>query len=107
MKECLVNVQRAIVAHDEPAEVAEPGEGALYGPPSFVVAQRPTVLRRRFAPILAMRGDQLDAARRQLLPQRVTIVAAISDEAERLLSRTPALMLSSYADGLQRRLDEL
>ncbi len=65
MKERLINGKQAIMAHDESAEVAEPSEGALHGPPSFIPTQRSTILGRGFAPVLAMRGDQLDAARRK------------------------------------------
>ena len=107
MKKGLVNRQRTVVTHHQSAEVTEPCEGAFHGPASSIAAQRPTVLGRRFAPILPMRRDQLDAACRQLLAQRVTIVAAIRDEAERLLPRAPGPMPSSYPDRLKRRLDEL
>jgi len=103
MKEPSINGQRAVVAHDEPAEVPEPGEGAFHGPASPVTPQRPAVLRGRLAPILAMRNDQLDAALGQSLPQRVTVVAAVSDDARWLLPRTARPMLPSYADRRQRR----
>src|SRR5574337_2181339 len=99
MKETLVNGQRAVIAHHQPSVVAEPSEGALYDPPSFVAAQRPTVLRRRFAPILPMRGDQLDAALGQLLSQRIAIITALSYQTTRLLP-------TSYPDRLQGRFDE-
>ena len=99
MKEGLVNRKRAVVADHESAEVAQPREGAFDGPASPVAAQRSAVLGRWLAPILAMRGDQLDAARRQLLPQRVAIVTAVGDEANRLLPRSPGPMPSPYADG--------
>lgn len=92
MKESLVNLQRSIVAHHQSAEVAEPCEGAFHGPASPISAQRPTVLRRRLDSILAMRGDQLDAACRQFFAQRVTIVALVGDEADGLLPRTPGPM---------------
>jgi hypothetical protein len=107
MKEGLVNRKRTVVADHESAEVAQPREGAFDGPAPPVAAQRPAVLGRWLAPILAMRGDQLDAAPRQLLPQRVAIVTAVSDEADRLLPRSPGPMPSPYSDGLQRRCDEL
>ena len=55
MKEPSINGQRAVVAHHQAAEVAEPGEGAFHGPWSPVAPQGPTVLRRRLATILAMR----------------------------------------------------
>jgi len=106
MKEGLVNRKRAVIAHHQSAEVAQPGEGAFHGPPPPVAAQRSTVLRRGLAPILAMRGDQLDTAPRQLVPQRVAIVAAVGDEAERLLPRAPGSMPSPYPDCGERRRDE-
>ena len=58
MNESLVNGKRAIVAHDESAEVAEPSKGALHGPPSFIAAQGSAILSGGLAPVLAMRGDQ-------------------------------------------------
>jgi len=107
MKKGLVNRQRAVVTHNQSAEVAEPREGAFHGPASSIAAQRPTVLGRRFAPILPVRDDQLDAARRQLLAQRVTIVAPVGAEAERLLPRTTGPVPPPYPDRGERRLDEL
>src|SRR2546427_7276800 len=106
MKERSINGQRAVVAHHQSAEVAEPGESPFYGPSPFVAPQRPAVLRRRLATILAMRGDQLDAAPGQLLPQRVTVVAAVGDDAGRLLPGTAGPMPPSYANRLKRRLGE-
>ena len=83
MKESLVYGKRAVIAHDQSAEVAEPSEGALHNPASLGAAQCPTILRRRFAPILPMRDNQLDAALCQWLAQRVAIVAPAGDEAKR------------------------
>jgi len=106
MKERPINGQRAVVADDQPTEVAEPGEGAFHGPAPPVAPQRPAVLGRGLATIFAVRGDQLDAAPRQLLAQRVTVVAAVGDEALRFLPGTPGPMPPPYADRGERRLDE-
>ena len=106
MKERRVNCERAGVAYPPPPEVAAPSEGAFHSPASFITAQRPAVLRPRFAPILAMRDDQLNASRCQLLAQGVTIVAAVGNEAERLLPRPAGSMPPPYADRGERRLDE-
>jgi hypothetical protein len=95
------------MTHDESAEIAKPSEGALHGPASFVAAQRSAVLRGRLAPVLSVRHDQLHAACRQLLAQRIAIVGAVGDDPNRLLPRTPGLMPSSYTDRRERRLDEL
>src|SRR5258707_535527 len=107
MKEGLVNVKRAVIAHDQSAEVAQPCEGPLHDPASPVATQRTTVLRRRFAPILPMRDDQFDAALGQLRAQRIAIVAPVGDEANGLLPGTTGVMLTPYTDRRQRRLDEL
>src|SRR5437899_7336806 len=103
MKERAINRQRAVVAHHQSAEVAEPGDGAFHRPPPLTAPQGPAVLRRGLATILAMRNDQLDAAPGQLLAQRVTVVATVGDEAFRLLPRTAWPMLPSYADHGERR----
>ncbi len=107
MKEASVDGQRAVIANHQAPEVAQPGEGTFYGPPPLVTAQRSTVLRRRFASILPMRDDQLNAAPGQLLAQGVTVVAPVGDQAERLLPRTPRPMSPPYPDRLKRHLDEL
>jgi hypothetical protein len=107
MKEGLVNGKGTVVAHDEAAEVAEPCEGALHDPASLVTAQGPTILRRRFASILPMGDNQFDAPLRQLRAQGIAIVAAVGDEANRLLSGTTGAMPTPYADRRERRLDEL
>jgi hypothetical protein len=107
MKEGLVNGKRAVIAHHQSAEVTEPSEGALHDPASLIAAQHPAVLRRGFASILPMRGDQLDAALRQLLAQGIAIVAPVGNQATRLLAGTARTMPAPYADRRERRLDEL
>ena len=106
MKEGLVNSKRAVVAHDQPAVVGEPSESPFHDPPSFVAAQHPAVLRRRLASVLPMRHDQLDAPRRQLLPQGVAILAAVGDEPTWFLPGTAGPMSTSYTDRGERRLDQ-
>jgi hypothetical protein len=107
MKERVINRKRAVIAHDQSAEISEPCKGALHDPASLEAAQRPTILRRRFAPILPMRDDQLDATLRQLRAQWIAIVAPVGDEANRLLPGTTGAMPTPYADRAERRLDEL
>ena len=106
MKEAPVNGQRAVIAHDQAAEVSQPGERAFHLPPSPVSPERPAVLRRGLAPILAVRGDQLDAAPRQLPPQRITVVAPVGNQALRLLPGASGSMPTPYTNRRERRLDE-
>ncbi len=107
MKEGLVNRKRAVIADHQSAEVTQPSEGALNNPPSLITAQRAAVLRRRFAAILPMRDDQLDAACRQLLAQGVAIVTPVGNQAAGLLPGTTAAVPVPYADRRERRRDEL
>lgn len=100
MKEALVNGQRAVIAHQQSSVVAEPSEGALHDPASLVTAQRPTVLRRRFAPVLPVRGNQFDATRCQLPAQRIAIVTAVGNQAARLLPASYADLLSRFFNAL-------
>jgi hypothetical protein len=106
MKESMVNLQRAIVAHHQSAEVAQPSEGAFHGPPPPVSPECPAILRRGLAPILAVRSDQLDAAPGQLPAQRITVVAPVGNQALRLLPGAAGVMASPYPDRRERRLDE-
>ncbi len=41
MKEAAIDRERAIIAHDQSAEVAEPGDRAFYRPAPLVASQRP------------------------------------------------------------------
>jgi hypothetical protein len=65
-----------------------------------------TVLGRRLASVLAMRSDQRDVALGEFPPQRVAIVAAVTDEPFGLWPGTPSLISPSYPDRRHRRLDE-
>lgn len=65
-------------------------------PPTPVAPQRPAVLRRGLAPILAMRRNQLDAALRQFFPQPIAVIAPVGDEADRLLPGAARPMPGPY-----------
>lgn len=56
----------------------------------------PTIQRRRFASILPMLSDQLDAPLSQLRAQGIAIVAPVGDEANQLLPRTTGAMPTPY-----------
>ena len=102
MKKRPVDSQRAIPAHDQPAKVAEPGEGALNGPTPLVTAQRTAVLCRRLAAICTVRRNQLDSSLGQLLAQRVAVVPFVRNDPRRFLSRSTSVVRSSYPDRRQR-----
>ena len=56
MKESFIDGDRAIVADDQSAEVAEPGESAFHLPAMPVATQRSTILGARLAAIPAVRA---------------------------------------------------
>ena len=98
MKEGLVNRDRAIVAYDQPAVVAEPSESALDLPATAIAAQSATVLRARLAAVPAMRRDQFDASRRQLRAQRIAVVSPVGNHTPHSLTRMATAMPPTYAD---------
>jgi len=62
MKERPVDLERAVVAHDQAPEVSEPADGALDDPTPPIPSQGTTILRRRAHTILFVRADQFDPA---------------------------------------------
>ena len=65
MKKSFIDDDRAIVANDQSAEVAQPSHGASDLPAGPITVQRPAVLSAGFATVPAMRCDQFDPSRRQ------------------------------------------
>ena len=102
MKERLVNFERAVITHDQAAEVAEPGDGALDDPAVPVPPQRPAILRGRPNAILLVRANQFDAAMLQTVPQGIAVVGFVDDHALGLLSGPSRMMPPAYADGRER-----
>jgi hypothetical protein len=101
MKESFVDGVGAIVANDQAAEIAEPGEGSFDLPATTVTAQGSTVLRSRLAAIPAMRRDQFDAARRQLRAQRITVEGPIGNHPSHALAG-PTAASSAHTDRGER-----
>ncbi len=102
MTECPVAGERVVVAHNQPAKIAEPSNAALDDPAASVTAQRTTVLQCRLAAVLAVRRDQPDAAPMQAAAQRVAVVALLGDHPLRFLPWPTGAMPSSYLDRRQR-----
>jgi hypothetical protein len=102
MKERAVDVQRAVVAHDQSPEIAEPADRALDDPTSPVAPQLAPILGGRTNPPLSMGTDQLETATPQAFSQRITVVRLVCDDPHQLLPRTSRAMPPSYADRRQR-----
>src|SRR5271157_1520029 len=103
MKERAVDLERAVVAHHQAAEVPQPADGAFNDPAFSVSAQRPAILRGRTYPILLVRADQFNATPSQAIPQWIAVVSFVGNHAHRLLAWSARSMLAAYADRCERR----
>lgn len=106
MKEGIIHGESALVAHDQPTEVSQPGKGAFDFPPPSVTSQCSPILGRRFSSVAAMWADQLDAPLLETVAQRVAVVGAVGDEALGL-APGPASSSSWHPHLGQRPLDQL
>ncbi len=88
MKKALVDSQNAVLAHQQAAEVLQPGEGALDFPPSAVAAQLAPVLESAVDTVAAIRHDQVGASLPQAAAQRIAVVAAVGDDARQARARS-------------------
>ncbi len=79
MNESLVDGERAVIAHDQSAEVAQPSDAAFDDPSALVAPQHATILRRRPAPVGAVRCDQGDPAASQPLAERIAVISLIGN----------------------------
>ena len=87
VEEALIDAQQAVVTHGESAEVAEPGIRAFDFPATFVAPQLASVVKRLVPFVPAVGSNQLDPALFQPLPQRITVVALVGDDALRFRPR--------------------
>ena len=106
MKKGFVDGDRAVVANDQAAIVAEPSEGAFNLPATTVTAQGSTILRARLAAIPAMRRDQFDASRCQLRAQWIAVEGPIGNHTPHSLRRPTAAMPPAHTDRGERFLRE-
>jgi hypothetical protein len=76
------------MAHEESAELTEPGVGAFDDPTALVTPELSAIFMFSHFVVFAVRNDEVDAAFFESLSQRIGVVRAIGDHAFRLLSRT-------------------
>lgn len=81
-----------IVAHQQPAEVAQPGKRPLDLPTFAIAPQFPAVVERRFFAVLAMRTDQHDAALPQPPTQAIAVVTPVGNHAQGTCARPAAFL---------------
>jgi hypothetical protein len=105
MKECLIHGDVALPAHDEPAEIPQPGEGPFDFPPAPIAPQLPTVLQWGPHTVFPMGANQLNAAPGQPLTQRVRITGFVIDDTLGMLARPPRTV-TGHGNRLQGRLQQ-
>jgi len=106
MKECPVNREGAVVAHDQASEVPQPRVGALDDPAPFVPPKRAAILRCRSNAISLVRADQFDPALPQPLSQWIAVVRFVRDYPQRLLPWPAGVMTPPNVDRRERRFRE-
>lgn len=83
-----VVLKLVLIARDEAAEVMQPRVGPFDNPAAAIAPQGATVLVA-MDPVREVGHDKLDAATFQAQPERATVVAAVGDDALRVLFRAP------------------
>jgi len=76
------------MAHEESAELTEPGIGSLDDPASLVAPELPAVFVLSLFVVFPVGDDEVDASLLQPFSQRVGVVGAVGDHALRLRSRS-------------------
>ena len=106
MKEAGIGRDQPLIAHDEAAEVPQPGEGPFDDPPPPIPPQLAPILMRR-ALVSAPRGDhRVNAAPGQPRPQGITVVAPIGNQALGPFARASGLSGAPNRDGVEGRFEE-
>src|SRR2546421_130503 len=106
MKERPVDLERAVLAHNQAPVIPQPANGALHDPAAAIAPQGAAILPRRTNAILFVRADQFAAALPQPLAQRVAVISLVGNHPHRLLPRSARMVTPPYADGRERRLRE-
>src|SRR5437867_455461 len=104
MKERPVDLERAVIAHNQAPVIPQPANSALHDPAASVAPQGAAILGRRTNAILFVRADQFDAALPQPLAQRVAVISLVGNHPHRLLPRSARMVTPPYADRRERRL---
>jgi hypothetical protein len=102
MKESFIDGDGAVVADNQPAKVAEPGQSAFHLPATSVSTQRSAILRARLDAIPAVRCYQFDPACRQPLAQRIAVIGAIGNHSRWFLPWSSAAMSPGHLDRRER-----
>src|SRR5271165_3493468 len=87
IEEGTVRGEQMLMTNQQSAELAEPCVGSLHDPATNVSSQFAPIFVAPLLVVLPVGRNQFDAAFLESLPQRVRVVAAVSDYSLRLLAR--------------------
>ena len=106
MKEACISGDQPLIAHDQAAEVPQPGECPFDDPPPPIPPQPAPILMRR-ALVGAPRGDnRVNAAPGQPRPQGITVVAPIGHQPLGPCAWASGLPRPADRDGVEGRFEE-
>jgi len=80
MKEAAVGREQPVIAHREPAEVAEPADGAFHDPAAPIAAEAAAVPVRGLCIVPAGGDDGLNAPLLKEATDRIAVVTAVGDQ---------------------------
>src|SRR2546430_6821966 len=83
MKEGLIHQEVIVVTDDQASVVAQPGKGAFHLPAFSVASQPASIVEGGFGTSPAVRSDQKDVFFQQAFPQRIAVVSAVGNDAQR------------------------
>jgi hypothetical protein len=106
MEETSIGRGQPLIAHDEAAEMAEPGEGPFNDPPPPIPPQLTPILMGGPLMVAAGRDNRLDAAPGQAGTQRVAVIPSIGDQSLRPFAGASWLARAPNGDGVERPFEE-
>lgn len=89
MEKSQIDSQRMFPTNNQTPKGCQPSKSAFSFVAPPIAAQLTPILSLRPLAVLAMRHNQFNAALLQLLPQKVTVIASVRDQAFRFLARSP------------------
>jgi hypothetical protein len=106
MEETSIGRDQPLIAHDEAAEMAEPGERALHNPPPPIAAQLPAILV--CGPLVVGTGgnDGLNTPPGQPRAQGIAVIPPVRDQAVGALPRPAGFAGPPDGDRVEGRFEE-
>jgi hypothetical protein len=105
MEESLIDHNVTVPAHDQAARIAQPRERSLYFIATLIPPHFASIVIFTFLVIAAIGTNQLDPAFGQSFPQRIAVIASVSDESIRIFPR-PTAAFARYSNAFDRSFQE-